>query len=196
MEDMCHVGLISHNALRPLLHQQAAHIHCSSILCFFFFFFVDVFLFFFFFNQCHGFFRALLIMLSSGGLARNRASISAAHARLHTCGWYSLQTVGGRGSGLSPVWLTPGRSERYCTRRWWSKSVLHQHAMCAGAAALEALTFPVKRTHRCSFIYCWSLFWNNYHWLASVHCKLGRASLSNSGRLWQRSVVAGSVPEG
>lgn len=153
MEDMCHEARYPTVLSGRSSTQQAAHIHRSSILYVFLNSFVDVFLLFFF-NRCHGFFRALLIMLSSRGLAHNRASISAANARLHTCGWYSLQTVGGKGSGFSPVWLTPGRSERYCTRRWWSKSVLHQHAICAGAAGLQALTFPVKRTHPCSFSYC------------------------------------------
>lgn len=148
MEDMCHEAsyptMLSGHSFTNKQLIFTVHPFCMLSLNSL----VDVFLF------CDGFFRALLILLSSRGLARKRASISAAHVQLHTCGWYSLQTVGGRGSGLSPAWLTPGRSERYCTRRWWSKSVLHQCAMCAGAAALKALTFPGKCTHRCSFIYC------------------------------------------
>lgn len=44
-------------------------------------------------NHCHVFIGALLIKLSSQGSAHDRASISAADAQLHKCGWDSLQTL-------------------------------------------------------------------------------------------------------
>lgn len=41
-------------------------------------------------NRCHVFIRALLIMLSTEGLAHDRAYISTTDAQPYMCGWDSL----------------------------------------------------------------------------------------------------------
>ena len=134
MEDICHAAEVpgsrgSRAARRPLLRQGAKARDTPSRKMLFLnrsvYFsrrFVDGIL-----NQCHVFTGALLIMPSPRGLAHGEVYISAADAQLHTCGCDSLQTLGSGGLVLSPVWLTPGTSERHSTHCWWSYTHTYTH---------------------------------------------------------------------
>ena len=134
MEDICHAAEVpgsrgSRAARRPLLRQGAKARDTPSRKMLFLnrsvYFsrrFVDGIL-----NRCHVFTGALLIMPSPRGLAHGEVYISAADAQLHTCGCDSLQTLGSGGLVLSPVWLTPGTSERHSTHCWWSYTHTYTH---------------------------------------------------------------------
>lgn len=81
---LCSVPVFSPRSNMCAMHCSSSCV-CSVYLCRRF---VDDIL-----NHCHVLIGALLIKLSSQGSAHDRASVSAADAQLHTCGWDSLQTL-------------------------------------------------------------------------------------------------------
>lgn len=97
MEDICHAAEVlgspvSHSARCLFFHREAICVQCTVLHPVYVLYicvrFVDDIL-----NHCHVLIGALIIKLSSQGSAHDRASVSAADAQLHTCGWDSLQTL-------------------------------------------------------------------------------------------------------